>query len=69
MILVHEKTALSLDALIMSHILIMVNVSRIGLILLLEGPTSTLSRDIWMVHVFPIVVHVPLGQMVSWKGL
>jgi hypothetical protein len=20
-------------------------------------------------HVFPIVVHVPLGQMVSWKGL
>jgi hypothetical protein len=69
MVLVHEGTVLCLDALDMTHILIVVIVSRVGLIFLLEGLTLTLSRDIWMVHVFPIVVHVPLGQMVRWKGL
>jgi hypothetical protein len=65
MVLVHERTTLSLDALITAHVLIVVIVSRVGLIFLLEGPSPTLSRDTWTVHVFPIVVHVPLSQMVS----
>jgi hypothetical protein len=39
------------------------------LIFLLEGPTTTLSRDTRMVHVFPVVVHVPLSQVVRCKGL
>jgi hypothetical protein len=69
MVLVHERTALCLDALDTAHVLIMVIVSRVGLIFLLEGLTLTLSRDIWTTHNFPIVVHVPLDQMVSWKGL
>ena len=69
MVLVHERTALSLDALVTAHVLIVVIVSRIGLVLLLEGPSPTLSRDTWTVHVFPVVVHVPLGQVVRGKGL
>jgi hypothetical protein len=43
MVLVHERTALSLDALVMAHILVVVIVSRVGLIFLLEGSTPTLS--------------------------
>jgi hypothetical protein len=69
MVLVHERTALCLDASDATHVLIVVIVSRVGLISLLEGLTLTLSRDIWMTHIFAVVVHVPLGQMVNWKGL
>jgi hypothetical protein len=69
MILVHERTALCLDALDMAHVLIVVIVSRVVLVFLLEGLILTLSQDIWTAHIFPIVVHAPLGQMVSWKGL
>jgi hypothetical protein len=69
MVLVHKRTALSLDALVTSHILIGVIISCVGLVFLLEGTTPTLSRDTWMVHIFPAVVHVPVGQMVRWKGL
>jgi hypothetical protein len=69
MVLVHERTALSLDALVTAHVLIVVIVSHIGLVFLLEGPTPTLSRDTWMVHIFPIMVHVPLGQVVRCKRL
>jgi hypothetical protein len=61
MILVHERTALSLDALVTAHVLIVVIVSRVSLVFLLEGPTPTLSRDTWMVHVFSVVIHVLLG--------
>jgi hypothetical protein len=43
MVLVHERTALKLHALVMVHVLIMVIVSRVGLVFLLEGPSSTLS--------------------------
>jgi hypothetical protein len=43
--------------------------SCIGLVFLLEGLALTLSRDTWMVHIFPIVAHVSLGQMVRCKGL
>jgi hypothetical protein len=69
MILVHKRTTLCLDALDTAHILIMVIISRIGLLFLLEGLTLTLSRDTWMVHVFPVVVHVPLGQVMWCKRL
>jgi hypothetical protein len=69
MVLVHERTALSLDTLVMAHVLIVVTVYRVGLVFPLEGPFPTLSRDIWTVHAFPIVVHVPLGQVVRYKGL
>jgi hypothetical protein len=53
MVLVHERTAFSLYALVTAHVLIMVIVSCVGLIFLLEGLTLTLNRDTWMVHVFP----------------
>jgi hypothetical protein len=43
MILVHERTALRLDALVMTHVLIVVIVSLIGLVFPLEDPFSTLS--------------------------
>jgi hypothetical protein len=69
MVFVHERTTLSLDVLVTAHVLIVVIVSRIGLFFLLEGLTLTLSQDTWTVHVFPIVVHVPLGQVMLCKGL
>jgi hypothetical protein len=69
MVLVHERTTLSLEALVMAHVLVMVIISRIGLVFLLEGPTLTLSRDTWMVYDFPIIVPIPLGQVVSCKEL
>jgi hypothetical protein len=43
MVSVHERTPLSLDALVMTHVLVMVIVSRVGLVFLLEGPSPTLS--------------------------
>jgi hypothetical protein len=64
MVLVHERTTLSLDTLVMAHVLVVVIVSHVGLIFLLEGPSFTLSRDTWTVHVFPVMVHVPLDQVV-----
>jgi hypothetical protein len=69
MVSVHERTALSLDNLVTAHVLVVVVVSHVGLVFLLEGPTLTLSRDTWMVHVFPIMIHIPLGQVVRYKGL
>jgi hypothetical protein len=69
MVLIHERTALSLDTLGTACFLIVVIVSRVRLVFPLEGPSPTLSRDTWMVHTFSVVVHAPLGQMVSWKGL
>jgi hypothetical protein len=69
MVLVHKRTSLCLDALVMAHVLIVVIVSHVGPVFLLKGLTLTPSPDTWMVHIFPIVVHVPLGQMVRCKGL
>jgi hypothetical protein len=46
MVLVHERTALSLDALVMAYVLIVVTISHVGLVFPLEGPFPTLSRDI-----------------------
>jgi hypothetical protein len=60
-VLVHERTALSLDALVI--------VSHVCLVFLLEGPSPTLSRDTWTVHAFLIMVHIPLDQVVRCKGL
>jgi hypothetical protein len=45
MVLVHERTVLCLDTLDMTYVLIVVIVSRVGLVFMLEGPTLTLSRD------------------------
>jgi hypothetical protein len=67
--LVHERTALSLDALVTAHVLIVVTVSRVGLIFPLEDPFPTMSRDTWTVYAFSIVVHVPLGQVARCKGM
>jgi hypothetical protein len=64
MVLVHERTILCLDPLVTAYVLIVVLVPRIGTVLPLEVPILTLSRVALTVHVFSIVVHVPLGQMV-----
>jgi hypothetical protein len=69
MVLVHERTALSLEALVMAHVLIVVTIFCVGLVFPLEGPSPTLSRDTWTVHAFPVMVHIPLGQVMRCKGL
>jgi hypothetical protein len=69
MILVYEKTTLRLNGLVTAHVLIVVTVSYVGLIFLLEDPFPTLSQDTWTIYTFPIVVHVPLSQVVRCKGL
>jgi hypothetical protein len=68
-VFVHERTNLWLDALVTSHVLIIVIVSRVGPVFLLEGLALTLSRDTWTVHVFPIMACVPLDQMMRCKVL
>jgi hypothetical protein len=45
-VLVHERIALCLDALVTAHVLIAVIISRIGLVFLPEVLTLTLSQDI-----------------------
>jgi hypothetical protein len=69
MVLVHERTTLCLEALVTAHVLIVMIVPHVGTTFLLEGLTLALSRDTWTVHVFPVVVHVPLVQMVRCKRL
>jgi hypothetical protein len=69
MILVRERTTLCLDTLVTAHVLIVVIVPHVGMVCLLKGLTLTLSQDTWTVHVFPVVVHAPLGQMVKCKEL
>jgi hypothetical protein len=69
MVLVYERTNLSLDTLVTAHVLIVVITSRVGPVFLLEGLTLTLSRYTWTVHIFSIVVHVPIGQVILCKGL
>jgi hypothetical protein len=41
--LVHERTALCLDILVMAHVLIVVIVTRIGTVFLYKGFTPVLS--------------------------
>jgi hypothetical protein len=69
MVLVHERTTLSLDALVTTHVLIVVTIFCVGLVFLLESPSPTLRQDTWTVHAFPVMVHVPLDQVVRCKGL
>jgi hypothetical protein len=42
-VLVHERTTLSLDALVTAHILIVVIISHVDLVFPLEGPSPILS--------------------------
>jgi hypothetical protein len=60
MILVHERTTLCLYTLVTAHVLIVVIVPRVGTVFLLEGLILALSPDTSTVHVFPVVVHIPL---------
>jgi hypothetical protein len=53
MVLVHKRTALTLDDLVMTDVIIVVIISCVGLVFLLEDPSPTLSRDTWTVHVSP----------------
>jgi uncharacterized protein YjeT (DUF2065 family) len=69
MALIHERTTLCLDVLLTAHILMEVIVSHVGLVFLLEGLTLTLRPDTWMVHIFPVMVHILLGQMMRCEGL
>jgi hypothetical protein len=43
MVLIHERTVLRLDTLVMAHTLIVVIIFHVGLVFLLEGLTLTLS--------------------------
>jgi hypothetical protein len=43
MVLVHERTTLSLNALVMTNVLIVMIISHVGLFFLLEGLTLILS--------------------------
>jgi hypothetical protein len=68
-VLVHERVVLCLDAFVSTHALIVVFIPRIGMVFPLEVSILTLSQVTLTVHAFPIVVHVPLAQMVRCKGL
>jgi hypothetical protein len=68
-VLVHKRIASCLVALVTAHTLIVVIVSRVGMVFLLEGLTLTLSPETWTVHVFPVVVHIPLVQIARCKRL
>jgi hypothetical protein len=69
MVVAHERTSLYLDALVMTHVPIMVIVSYVGMVFLLEGLTLALSPDTRTINIFSIVVHIPLVQMVGCKRL
>jgi hypothetical protein len=65
--LVHERVPLCLDALVTTHVLIVVFIPCVGMIFLLEVSILILNRVALMIHAFPIVVHVLLAQMVRCK--
>jgi hypothetical protein len=69
MILVHKRITLCLDDLVIAHILIIVIVPGVAMVFPLEVPILTLSRVSLMVHIFLVMVHVPLAQMVRCKEL
>jgi hypothetical protein len=50
------------------HVLIVVIVPRVGMVFLMESLTLAWSPDTWTVHVFPVVVLVPLVQKVRCKN-
>jgi hypothetical protein len=65
----HERIDLCLDALVIAHVLIVVFIPHVGTVFLLESLTLALSQDTWTVHIFPVVIHAPLAQMVRCKRL
>jgi hypothetical protein len=67
MILVHERTTSCLDALVTAHVLIVVIVSRVGMVSLLESFSLTLSPDTWTIHIFPIVLLVQVVERLRCK--
>jgi hypothetical protein len=69
MMLVHDRVALCLDALVLTHVLIMVLVPHVGMVFPLEVFILTLSRVALTVHAFSIVVHVPLAQIMKYIRL
>jgi hypothetical protein len=69
MVLVHKRVTLCLDTIVSTHILIVVLVPCIGMVLPLEVPILTLSRVALTVYAFPVVVHVPLTQIVKYIRL
>jgi hypothetical protein len=69
MILVHERTTLCLDTLVTTHVFIVMMVPRVGPVFLHEGFTPVLSQDTWTVHIFSVVVLVPLVQIEMCKRL
>jgi hypothetical protein len=69
MILVHKRITLCLDDLVTAHILIIVIVPGVAMVFPLEVPILTLSRVSLTVHIFLVMVHVPLAQMVRCKEL
>jgi hypothetical protein len=66
---VYDYVVLCLDSLVSAHHLIMVFIPHIGRVFSLEVFILTLSRVALTVHVFPVMVHVPLAQMVRCKRL
>jgi hypothetical protein len=69
MVLVYERVALCLDALVLTHVLIVVFIPHVGTVLAHEVPILTLSRVALTVHAFPVVVHVKLAQIVKYIRL
>jgi hypothetical protein len=69
MVFVHERVVLCLDALVLTHALIVVFIPHVGMAFPLQVSIVTSSRVALMVHAFPIIVHIPLTQMVRCKGL
>jgi hypothetical protein len=68
-VLVHERTVFSLDALVVAHVLIVVIVSCVGLIFSVGGSFTHLELTHLDGPRFPIMVHVPLDQVMKCKGL
>jgi hypothetical protein len=60
MVLVLEAIALCQDGLTTAHILIVVIISCVGMVQLLESLTPALSPGTWTVHIFSVVVLIPL---------
>jgi hypothetical protein len=69
MVLVHERTTLFLDALVMAHVFIVVIIPHVGTVFLLEDLILALSPNTWMIHIFPVVVHITLVQTMRCKRL
>jgi hypothetical protein len=67
MVLVHKRITLCLVALVTTHALIIMIIPCVGMVFLLESLTPALSLDTWTIHVFPVMVLVPLVQRVRCK--